>query len=70
MEPVALDDIKRHLVLDPVDASEDDYLTSMLIAARRACELRTRRTIVGEDRTLTLPAFPAGAVIALYARPG
>lgn len=57
-EPLDLADIKRHLVLDPDDSSEDAYLSSMIVAARRACELRTRRTIVGEDRTLVMPAFP------------
>ena len=64
-EPVDLPDIKRHLVLDPDDSSDDAYLSSMIVAARRACELRTRRTIVGEDKTLTLPAFPGNAPIAL-----
>lgn len=57
-EPVDLSDIKRHLVLDPDDATEDAYLSTMIVAARRSCELRTRRTIVGEERELILPAFP------------
>jgi hypothetical protein len=57
-EPVSLDDIKIHLVLDPGDASEDANLSSMITAARHACELRIRRTIVGQDQLLVLGAFP------------
>jgi hypothetical protein len=64
-EPVALEDIKRQLVLDPDDTAEDAYLGSMIAGARRACELRTRRTIVGEDRVLTLAAFPPAEPIRL-----
>jgi uncharacterized phiE125 gp8 family phage protein len=67
VEPVSLEDIKRHLVLDPADTGEDAYLTSMLVAARRACELRINRTVVGEDRTIVLRAFPASAAIVLTA---
>ena len=64
-EPVDLADIKRHLVLDPDDATEDAYLTSMIVAARRSCELRTRRTIVGEERDLVLAAFPPSEPVML-----
>ncbi|BBC72917.1 phage protein [Altererythrobacter sp. B11] len=51
MEPVSLEDIKHHLVLDPEDTSEDAYLSSLLVAARRSCELRIRRAIASEDDT-------------------
>lgn len=57
-EPVSLADIKQHLVLDPDDTSEDSYLTSLLLAARAGCEEFTRRSVVGEPRTLVLDAFP------------
>lgn len=60
-EPVSLAEIKRHLVLDPADGSEDEDLSAMITGARRALELKTRRSIVGEDRVSVLPSFPAMA---------
>lgn len=64
-EPVDLSDIKGHLALEADDTSEDTYLSSMIVAARRACELRTRRSIVGEQRELVLPCFPGADPINL-----
>ncbi|WP_242148917.1 hypothetical protein [Sphingomonas sp. BAUL-RG-20F-R05-02] len=71
-EPVSLDDIKVHLRLGagetgeddadptaPVDASEDDYLQALIVAARRACELRIGCAIVTAEASLTLDRFPA-----------
>lgn len=51
-EPVTLAEVKAHLRLGSATA-EDAYLTAMIVAARRAVELRTRRTIVGEAPTLS-----------------
>ncbi|GGB21473.1 hypothetical protein GCM10011380_08810 [Sphingomonas metalli] len=48
-EPVSLEDIKRHLRLDPEDTDEDAYLTSLLVAARRAVELQIGRAVIGDD---------------------
>lgn len=64
-EPVDLADIKRHLALDDGYTAEDANLTSMIVAARRSCELRTRRSIIGEDRTLVLDGFPGSEPISL-----
>jgi CTP:molybdopterin cytidylyltransferase MocA len=52
-EPVALAEIKVHLRLDVSATSEDVYLQGLLTAARRAVEIRTARTIVGDEPTLT-----------------
>ena len=61
-EPVSLEDIKCHLVLDPDDDSENANLEGMIVAARRACELRTRRAIVAEALWLAgLAGVPAPA---------
>ncbi len=57
-EPVSLEDIKNHLVLDPGDTGEDAYLASLITAARVICEIRTNRQIVGADRLLVLDRFP------------
>lgn len=57
-EPVSLDDIKTHLRLDPDDTGEDLYLAALITAARRACERRINRSVVGAALTLTLDRFP------------
>lgn len=51
-EPVGIDDIKVHLHLDPDDVTDDAYLASLLLAARRAIEIRTGQTIVGNAPTI------------------
>jgi uncharacterized phiE125 gp8 family phage protein len=58
-EPVALEDLKVHLRLDASATDEDDYLNVMIVAARRACELRINRSILGADLTKTLDQFPS-----------
>lgn len=58
IEPVSLDDIKRHLVLDQDDTGDDAYLASLITAARMACELRTNRAIVGATKSLVQARFP------------
>ena len=51
-EPVDLPDIRAHLRLGSSTA-QDGYLESLVLAARRAVELRTRRSMTGDDPTLT-----------------
>ena len=51
-EPVALEDIKTHLRLDPDATTEDVYLNSLIVAARRMVERETQRTIVGPAPTI------------------
>jgi uncharacterized phiE125 gp8 family phage protein len=58
-EPVSLDDIKAHLRLDPGETGEDDYLQALIVAARRACELRIGGAIGAGEASLTLDRFPA-----------
>jgi hypothetical protein len=60
-EPVALADIKTHLRLDPSATDEDAYLDAMILAARRACEARINRSVVGFSATATFDSFPQGA---------
>jgi uncharacterized phiE125 gp8 family phage protein len=58
-EPVSLTQAKTHLRLDVDDTGEDSYLTGLITAARRACELRIHRSIVGAQLVLELDAFPS-----------
>lgn len=51
-EPVALSDIKGHLRLGEGATSEDDYLTSLLLTARRKVEKDTGHVIVGDTPTI------------------
>lgn len=51
-EPVTLDQVKAHLRLDPGVTDEDGYIGALALAARRAVETRTRRTLVGAAPTL------------------
>ncbi|APR53359.1 phage gp6-like head-tail connector protein [Sphingomonas koreensis] len=51
-EPVGIEDIKVHLLLDPDATSEDAYLGSLLLTARRSLELKTGQTIVGAEPTI------------------
>lgn len=57
-EPVGLDIVQAHLRLtdDEVDAA---YLGGLITAARRVCEIRTGRALVGRTAILKLDAFPA-----------
>lgn len=64
-EPVALADLKTHLRLDPSATDEDGYLAILGMAARRACEHRIHRAVVGTTATLTLDAFPTPPIAGL-----
>ena len=57
-EPVALPDLKMHLRLDSGATDEDNYLSSLIISARRACEKRLNLSVAGGALTLTLDDFP------------
>lgn len=52
-EPVTLEQVKGHLRLNPGVTDEDAQLEAMIMAARRAVEIRTRRSIVGDTPTLS-----------------
>ncbi|MDX5984692.1 head-tail connector protein [Sphingomonas echinoides] len=61
-EPVALSDIKTHLRLDQGATDEDSYLTILLTAARRACEGRIHRAVVGTSAIATFDRFPLAPI--------
>lgn len=52
-EPVSLAEMKVHLRLGSGETPEDGYIGGLIVTARRAVEIRTSRTIVGDTPTLT-----------------
>lgn len=57
-EPVTLDQAKAHLRVSFDD--EDDYITSLITAARQFIEKATNRAIFSRQMRLTLDYFPLG----------
>jgi len=57
VEPVTVGEIKAHLRIDHGD--QDDYLETLITAARQACESATRRALVEQTWKMYLDAFPA-----------
>jgi uncharacterized phiE125 gp8 family phage protein len=60
-EPVTLAQIKANLRLGAGIADFDDDLSGKITAARRACELRINRSVVGADLLVEMDAFPSHA---------
>lgn len=54
-EPITLQEAKVHLHV--VLPDEDDYITSLIVAARQMVEGRTQRALVPTAKTVVLPAF-------------
>ena len=57
-EPVSLDEARLHVRQDGDDSADDDYLESLIVAARRWCEERLCQQFVTATLTLTLDCFP------------
>lgn len=56
VEPITLDEAKLHLRQDVDD--DDDLIASLVVAARRVCEARTRRAFLDQTWDYRLDAFP------------
>lgn len=56
IEPVSLAEARAHL--RAATTAEDALITSIITAARQACEDRLQRTLLQTDWELTLDAFP------------
>lgn len=63
VEPVSLSLLKKHLRVEHED--EDDYLMSLVGAARQYCELRTDRCFIDTRLEMTLDTFPAALELPL-----
>jgi len=55
-EPITLDEAKIHLKVDCTDT--DDYITALIIAARKHCERYQRRSYITQTLELRLDYFP------------
>lgn len=60
VEPVSLPEAQAHLRLDTND--EDDYVISLIIAAREYCETYQNRAYITQTWELALPRFPLHTV--------
>ncbi len=52
-EPIDLAEMKVHLRLGSAVSPEDEFISGLIVSARRAVEIRTSRSIVGDSPTLT-----------------
>jgi uncharacterized phiE125 gp8 family phage protein len=60
VEPLTLEQARRHLKLDADLTAEDEDITDYIVAARELCEEYTKRTFVESTWLLTLDSFPDG----------
>lgn len=58
-EPISLADMRIYLRLAVTQIDEDALISSMITAARRACEFRLNRSVLGETRTAVFSGFPS-----------
>lgn len=65
VEPLSVDQAKRHLREDLDDAGNDEDIAAMIVAARMAAEDRLQRALVQSTWRLTLDAFPAVIELAM-----
>lgn len=56
VEPISIDELKAHSHIDASD--EDAYLDTLIIAARKRAETKTRRQLCTATWRLSLPDFP------------
>ncbi|MTH95855.1 head-tail connector protein [Roseibium sp. RKSG952] len=67
VEPVSLDDMRKHLRL--VSTAEDGTLASLITAARSHVEQATRRALITQGWRMFLDAWPPGRVVPLPLAP-
>mgnify|MGYP000365478232 CR=1 FL=1 len=56
VEPISLAEAKAHLRVDT--SADDSLITSLIVAARKYFEERTRRSLITQSWKLTLDDFP------------
>lgn len=66
-EPISTTDAKTHLRV--TQSNEDDYIDTLVKAARRQVERDTNRALIDQTLSLTLDKFPASRVIELERAP-
>lgn len=65
VEPLSVEQAKRHLREDVADPYVDEAIADMITAARMDAEHRLQRTLITTEWRLTLDAFPCDSVIRL-----
>ena len=65
VEPISLDEAKRHLRIDIDETDHDDYLQDLIVVARQQVEMITWRKLVTQTWTAYLPDWPSGNYIEL-----
>jgi len=65
IEPISLVEAKSYLRLDGVDADEDSYLSSVIIAAREWCEGYQRRAYITQTWEMSLDYWPEENIIEI-----
>ncbi|NDD52968.1 hypothetical protein EBZ39_03670 [bacterium] len=65
VEPVTLAEFKTHVHEDLSDATNDTYMTSLLLAAREWCEQYTKRSFITQSWSMQMQALPASDRIYL-----
>jgi len=61
VEPIALDDMKRHLRI--LTSDDDAYITDLIKVVRKKVELDLRRALITQTWTMYLDDFPAGGAV-------
>ena len=65
VEPISLDEVKRHLRIEIDNTDQDDYLQDLIAVARNQVEVITWRKLVTQTWTAYLPDWPRGDYIEL-----
>jgi uncharacterized phiE125 gp8 family phage protein len=65
VEPLTLDQAKRHLRETLVDTDNDADITDLIVAARQAAEARLERTLLQTTWLLSVDAFPDAIELTL-----
>ena len=65
VEPISLDEAKRHLRIDIDETDHDDYLQDLIVVARHQVEMITWRKLITQTWTAFLQDWPGGNYIEL-----
>lgn len=60
VEPLSLEETRRHLELHESQTSDDTLIQGLIQAAREHVEQETHRALISQTCRLTLPGFPCG----------
>ncbi len=69
IEPLTVEEVRRYLrlpVLSPVDDEDDDYIETLIIAARELAEAHQNKDLVEKHYRLSLDCWPCHAIELRY----